>query len=390
MAFPLLLHLRQLTVWVGLINKFEKRFSTETPPDVAVKEVFKTLLNPRICDAVKRTFDQNGLMINIIFEVKDEIKELEKLTEVKPELFSKYQSRQYRNEFITRNSFEKNLIPAKIQMNKFSELIKLPSEFPENVIELNKIFLTGPTVFYAGRYCKFSRNLSQTPWVLNGRLVMDDSVSDLIIDQVVDYFGVAKDSIIFSSSGREDVDVRCLGRGRPFVLEIPNSMKTKISSETAGKMEEMILKSDKVSVRDLQMVSREDLVHIKTGEEKKKKIYRAMCKLDEPITDDMLTKLEMPGGFQIEQITPIRVLHRRPLHARPRTVFSVKPFSHPTDKDLIILDIVTQAGTYIKELVHSDFGRTTPSLSSILGKSMDIVALDVMAIDLDWPPEIIR
>jgi hypothetical protein len=42
------------------------------------------------------------------------------------------------------------------------------------------------------------------------------------------------------------------------------------------------------------------------------------------------------------------------------------------------LDIKTQAGTYIKEFVHGDFGRTQPSLGQLLGGvCVDIVALDV-------------
>lgn len=55
---------------------------------------------------------------------------------------------------------------------------------------------------------------------------------------------------------------------------------------------------------------------------------------------------------------------------------------------VIVLDIATQAGTYVKELIHGDFGRTSPSISSIIGQEIDIIALDVTAIDLDWPPEI--
>jgi tRNA pseudouridine synthase 10 len=42
------------------------------------------------------------------------------------------------------------------------------------------------------------------------------------------------------------------------------------------------------------------------------------------------------------------------------------------------LDIKTQAGTYIKEFVHGDFGRTQPSLGHLLGGvCVDILALDV-------------
>lgn len=50
--------------------------------------------------------------------------------------------------------------------------------------------------------------------------------------------------------------------------------------------------------------------------------------------------------------------------------------------------MVTQAGTYVKELVHGEFGRTSPNIASIIGQEIDIVALDVNAIELNWPPEI--
>lgn len=60
-----------------------------------------------------------------------------------------------------------------------------------------------------------------------------------------------------------------------------------------------------------------------------------------------------------------------------------------TDKpNLIVLDIVTQAGTYIKELVHGEFGRTEPSISFFIKRDIDIIALDVMNIDLNFPPAI--
>ncbi|CAH8391096.1 unnamed protein product [Eruca vesicaria subsp. sativa] len=35
------------------------------------------------------------------------------------------------------------------------------------------------------------------------------------------------------------------------------------------------------------------------------------------------------------------------------------------------------AGTYIKEFVHGDLGRTTPSIGSILGCRAEIIQLDV-------------
>lgn len=39
----------------------------------------------------------------------------------------------------------------------------------------------------------------------------------------------------------------------------------------------------------------------------------------------------------------------------------------------------------MKELVHGDLGRCNPSLASIFGCQLDILALDVIGVELDWP-----
>ena len=44
------------------------------------------------------------------------------------------------------------------------------------------------------------------------------------------------------------------------------------------------------------------------------------------------------------------------------------------------LDLTTQAGTYVKEFVHGDLGRTRPSVGSLLGCEADILQLDVMGL----------
>lgn len=95
--------------------------------------------------------------------------------------------------------------------------------------------------------------------------------------------------------------------------------------------------------------------------------------------------MNIPNGFLVHQKTPLRVLHRRPLLNRPRHVHSVKAFFSKKYKNNMILDITTQAGAYIKELIHGEFGRTIPSISSIIAQDIDIIALDVIAIDLVWP-----
>ena len=61
----------------------------------------------------------------------------------------------------------------------------------------------------------------------------------------------------FSSSGREDVDVRMLGRGRPFLFELVNPRQVHLSQDELTKMQQSINESTKdVFVRDLQIVSK--------------------------------------------------------------------------------------------------------------------------------------
>jgi tRNA pseudouridine synthase 10 len=63
--------------------------------------------------------------------------------------------------------------------------------------------------------------------------------------------------IKFSSSGREDVDVRTLGRGRPFVCELLNPHKVKFTAEQVQKLEADINNNSKeVAVHDLQIVKK--------------------------------------------------------------------------------------------------------------------------------------
>jgi tRNA pseudouridine synthase 10 len=58
----------------------------------------------------------------------------------------------------------------------------------------------------------------------------------------------------------------------------------------------------------------------------------------------------------------------------------------PGSPDSFILRLRTQAGTYVKEFVHGDAGRTAPSLGDLLGCRAEIIQLDVTAINDDWNP----
>lgn len=139
---------------------------------------------------------------------------------------------------------------------------------------------------------------------------------------------------------------------------------------------------------------------LKEGENEKTKFYRALCTVRSKNINIMnLGVLNSIKKLKIVQKTPVRVLHRRPLASRPRIIHSMRArllteeeiakLSERAPENLLqnlfVFDIKTQAGTYIKEFIHGDFGRTKPNLSDLLGQRIDIAALDVTRINLDWP-----
>lgn len=242
---------------------------------------------------------------------------------------------------ITRNFFERNFYPKNLNIDDYKKQIPVPPKSSAVPIKFARYSIDGPTVYVAGRYRKLSRDLSQTPWVVGGKRMKEDSLQEFISCEVCPYFGIDltenSDKCVFISSGREDIDVRMLGKGRPFVLQIAGAKKTSLPIDVAREMQSRVDNSKQVSIQHLQLVKREELVHIKSGEEHKKKLYRALCVLKTPVTSETMQKLDISAGFMIQQQTPLRVLHRRPLLTRPKEIFNVKGYVLKGDQKIILL-----------------------------------------------------
>jgi tRNA pseudouridine synthase 10 len=84
------------------------------------------------------------------------------------------------------------------------------------------------------------------------------------------------------------------------------------------------------------------------------------------------------AGKTIEQQTPKRVLSRRADLTRKRKIHSIS--AAPLEGGKLTLEILAEAGTYIKELINSDSGRTSPSVSGLLKCNAVCEALDVVEI----------
>lgn len=243
------------------------------------------------------------------------------------------------------------------------------------------------SVFVGGRYCKYSRKVSQSPWFIDGLRKAEKSVQEFVGEVLVKHFKAV--DYKFMSAGREDIDVRMLGRGRPFVMEVVNPKRPHLSAEEYRTMQREMNAAGVGLVHyvDLQEVTEKQVALLKEGEDSKKKSYRAVVWAADALSPATIESLANHNEFTIDQLTPVRVLHRRSLMNRKKTIH--KMAGQFINDHYAILDLTTQAGTYIKEFVHSDLGRTKPSFCEFIKQDQaDILLLDVMAVDLDFPPKL--
>jgi tRNA pseudouridine synthase 10 len=160
-------------------------------------------------------------------------------------------------------------------------------------------------VFIGGRYKKLSRDLPQTPWIIEGERIMQSSVEELIIDPIKPF--LKANEYKFSSSGREDVDVLMLGNGRPFVIECLNPRRLKLFPEEFQSLEKTINgNTDKISVHKMAMVSLEATTYLRKIENEKHKLYSAECYSNSKLSDCDMKKLTNVRNLVINQKTPIR------------------------------------------------------------------------------------
>ena len=329
-----------------------------------------------------------------------------------------------------------------------------------------------------GRYRKFERGIPQTKWpcrTCKGRgcekcdqtgLQYKSSVQSLIGDPILSMFGAKEHA--FHGMGREDIDVRCLGRGRPFVIEMKKPVKRNVDS-TAVMNAINSAAQGSVEVSDIRSSNRSEVVRVKDTPAEKS--YTIRYKI-EPITEaelDILTQvMEIPKknndrnrrkknhyrkkkdkteeqnevdystlkkaelvdlcvakglaksgtkdvlidrllsykeptlplpdqdfvmdimqnlqGCTLAQRTPERVAHRRADKIRKRKVMETSNPTIDSDADgnmIAEFSLRCESGTYVKETVHGDSGRTQPSIASLIKAKCTVEWLDVADIHAD-------
>jgi hypothetical protein len=248
------------------------------------------------------------------------------------------------------------------------------STFPITTVSMRR-----ETVFLVGKYSKHCREFGQSQWDHN-----ETSVSESICPVVCELFKSPIDKCLFSASGREDMDVRCLGSGRPFVLQVgdPRSLAPLLDD---GKMlREVVIDTGDVVVKGLRWVDKGVMDWLHWSTEQHLKTYRCVVWSEEVLPENLTEVSHTVKNLKVFQKTPLRVLHRRTENTRQKTMHSVH--AERLNDHYAIVTLVASAGAYIKEFIHADFGRTSPSFCDVIfGRFVrcDILQLDVLEVQQD-------
>ena len=256
--------------------------------------------------------------------------------------------------------------------------------------------------FVYGRYRKLERDIPQTEWPCtdcggSGKQLgetgeepctgcdgtgyrYDQSVEGFTVPHVVEVMDGREG--LFHGAGREDVDARMLGTGRPFVVEVKDPRRRRPDVET---LETTINEAGEgiVEVDGLVLVTYEMVERVK--ELPASKTYRMTVEFGDPVTEASLgTAIERLNGATIEQRTPRRVRHRRSDLMRTRQVYAC--VGERVNETTAEIEVHGEGGLYVKELISGDDGGTKPSLAGELGIEAHVRTLDVMSVNGEDEP----
>jgi tRNA pseudouridine synthase 10 len=243
------------------------------------------------------------------------------------------------------------------------------------------------SVFFYGRYQKFERGIPQTHWDCRAcrgagcdkcnftGAQYPDSVEQLIGRPVITAFNAQ--NAVLHGAGREDIDARMIGTGRPFILEVVEPKKRSLDL-AALEREINRVSEGRISVSIKRWSERAEVETLKSNKAHKK--YRILVEVDGTLSaHEFANALKTLQGATIHQRTPERVAHRRADKIRERIVLDIEYVGEQDGK--FVVEVLGEAGLYIKELVSGDGGRTRPSLAEILDRPAHVFSLDVVQVE---------
>jgi len=285
-------------------------------------------------------------------------------------------------------------------------------------LEADSVEVQVNSAFVYGRYRKIKRDIPQTEWPCNDCNATgtvdgepcegcggtgyryDESVEELTAPVVREAMDGSR--AVFHGAGREDVDARMLGTGRPFVIEVKEPRTRDVN---VGDLQDDIneFADGKVEVEGLALATHDMVERVKAHDASK--TYRMTVEFAEEVNASVLeAALAELEGKTIEQRTPNRVAHRRGDIVRTRDVYAIDGKLDPDGEGMELavgaeaddsgtstanhatIEVHGEGGLYVKELISGDEGRTEPSLAGLLDIAAEVTALDVLHVEGEDEP----
>ena len=289
-----------------------------------------------------------------------------------------------------RNEFSRDIgkkvsdVSNKLADYKKPDVVVLVRPFTGEVV-----ILSNP-LYIQGKYKKLVRDIPQSRWLCRscrgkgcpncegtGKMY-PESVEEIIAGPILEKTG--GEGVAFHAAGREDVDARMLGTGRPFIMEVKRPVRRFVDLQnlTLAINEQA---QGKVEVLNLSFASKDSVKRLKKGEGSTK-IYKVFIDFDRAVSDEELEVVaETLNKSSIRQQTPLRVLHRRADLTREKYIYEAHLKRLAPNR--AEMKIRCQGGLYIKELVSGDEGRTIPSVASIINAEAKPLKLDVLKVIME-------
>ena len=261
---------------------------------------------------------------------------------------------------------------------KIQALLGLKPDFknPDVVVMLDldkaEVSVNLMPLYLKGTYLKLGRFISQMTWIGRDgtkkyKLSLEEECRRLLEL-------VGGTDVKVHASGREDVDARMLGDGRPLIIEVRNPRRRDIS---VSELNSIFGENPWIRIVLEGRVKPSAVTALKQSNPRK--VYRVIALSDESVSEEELRNLkEFFSNRVIKQLTPKRVLRRKGEVLRVKRVYEVNAkLMHP---NIIEFIVCCEGGLYVKELVHGDDGRTTPSFAEFLRKNLTVLFLDVLKV----------
>lgn len=238
-----------------------KQTSHKTINLSTVDQIFLHILENRLSKIFPLKYDQQNP--NLLLFVKIHIANDNLIcNSILPDFKTKKIKRKYTdganldplNQPVSRPTIDRILVAIKdYSIMEIQSLAQRYLQYYSSIIDKNSVLSIETNIYFSpcylyGRYNKFARDVPQSPWNLT---LTNYNVSDLDLDErkgrysIEEILGFTVKQITgakfchLHACGREDIDVRCLGNGRPFALEIIES-KIPLTQEIIQRIESSV------------------------------------------------------------------------------------------------------------------------------------------------------